>query len=350
MHRWNQVRDRLRQNGRMASSSELWQRIAASRSGGATMALPPERPRILPRLGLYGPLALALLVVLFPSGTNAPPLLPADSAVDWSWPFLPQAVLAQGASAPHLPAIGLPDGSRLRPGRWVYEWPLTDESPPGAFPLTDIVTVRRGNLRDETVWLVTRRIHRMSGRGTGRLDSLYLNLSNLRPLRHALVVPDGADHFRLAGSMDLGRDSMRWQFMVPGSGMPGQGRDTVVTALLPADYATVGQGFSLLLNGIHFAKNWAGAVPMLLPSIDWSGHDSPARIYWIDLRVTGREQVTVPAGRFDCWRISETTPGSEDRKSIGEVWVDVRSGVVVREAPGGISISRHGRELNAILP
>ena len=150
--------------------------------------------------------------------------------------------------------------------------------------------------------------------------------------------------------MDFERDSLRWQFMVPGSGMPGQGRDTIVTALLPADYAAVWPGFPLLLTGIEFSKGWARAVPMLLPSIDWSGHDSPVQVLWIDLRVKGREQVTVPAGTFDCWRISETFPGSEDPKTIGEVWVDIRSGVVVKEAPGGVSISPRGRELAAILP
>ena len=350
MRGWNGVRERLRRDGGPSSRSDVWQRVEASRAGGATIELPRERPRTLARVGLYGALALALFLAFIPSGRNPPPPIPAAPALDWSWPFLPEAALAQAAYAPHLPAIGSPDGSRLSPGRWVYVWAPTRESPSGAFPIMDTVTVRRGTFRDESVWLVTRRIHRASGHGTGRLDSLYLNLSNLRPLRHALVVPGALDQVRRAGSMDFERDSLRWQFMVPGSGMPGLGRDTVVTAVLPADYATVGQGLSLLLIGIRFAKNWAGAVPMLLPSIDWSGHDSPVQVLWIDLRVTGREQVTVPAGTFDCWRISETIPGSEDPKTINEVWVDSRSGVVVKEAPGGVSISPRGRELAAILP
>jgi hypothetical protein len=141
---------------------------------------------------------------------------------------------------------------------------------------------------------------------------------------------------------------LRWQFQVPGSGKPG--RDTVLTAHLLPDYSTVWIGFPLLLNGLEFGTHWTGAVPMLVPSIDWSSHDSPVRIHWLELRVTGREQVAVPAGRFDCWRISEKIPGNEDRKATADVWVDTRSGVVVKEGPGATTYPAGGRELVAILP
>jgi hypothetical protein len=209
------------------------------------------------------------------------------------------------------------------------------------------VTIRQGTFREEAVWLVTQLVRRASVQGTGRLDSLYLNLSNLRPLRSALLLYR-PDRLQRAMATDFEPDSVRWQFRVPGSGSPG--RDTVVTGLLPADYAAVWPGFPLLLNGIQFTKGWARAVPMLVLSIDWSNNDSPVHVYWIDLRVTGRKQVTVPAGTFDCWRISETIPGYEYRESITDLWVDSRSVVLVREAPGGLSYSPHGRELAAILP
>jgi hypothetical protein len=348
MRRWNGVREELRRGGGTASSGDLWQRIEASRSVGATLELPSETHRTLSRVGLYGMLAVASWLALLATRTNPLYTIPTAAVPDWSRPFLPEAALAQVAGTPHLPAIGPLDGSRLKPGRWVYAWTPTREQRGGAFPkMADTLTIRRGTFRDDTVWVVTQLVGRTSGQGSGRLDSLYLNLSNLRPLRHALLA-HALDRFQRAGAMDLEKDTLRWRFRLPGGGIPG--RDTVVTALLTEDYAAVWSGLPLVLNGIQFAKNWAGAVPMLLPSIDWSGRDSPVHIYWIDLRVTRRERVTVPAGTFDCWRISQMIPGNDARKSISELWVDSRSGVLVKEVQGGLSYSPHGRELTAILP
>lgn len=348
MHGWSGVRHRLRQAAAPASSGDAWRRIEGSRSAGAAVELPPERARALPRVGLYGVLVAAAVVTLMPSRRSPAPEVAAGPALEWGWPFLPEAALAQAANAPHLPAIGSPDGSRLRPGRWVYAWTPTKQANVREFSgMADTLTIRRGTFRDESAWLVTRRIHQVTGQGTGRFDSLYLRITDLRPLRHALLVP-ALDRLRVGGSMDFERDSMRWQFALPGSGRPG--RDTVLTAHLAPEYATVWIGFPLLLNGLEFGAHWAGAVPMLLPSIDWSSHDSPVRIYWFDLRVMGREQVTVPAGRFDCWRISETLPGYKDQKTTGVLWVDTRTGVLVKESSSAIAYPPGGRELVAILP
>jgi hypothetical protein len=149
-------------------------------------------------------------------------------------------------------------------------------------------------------------------------------------------------------AMDFEGDSVAWQFRLPGSGTPG--RDTVVIGRLPASYAAVWPGFPLVLNGIQFAKAWARSVPMLVLLMDWSGNDSPAHVSWIDLRVTGREQVTVPAGTFDCWRLVTTIPPHEGKGTVSTLWVDSMSGVLVKETAGNLSYSTAGRELAAILP
>jgi hypothetical protein len=348
MPEWKAVRERLRRQGGPSLSSDIWRRIEASRAGGAAVELPAEHHRMLPRVVLYAALLVASILALIPPATNAPTPVPTNSVIAWGWPFLPEAVLAQAANAPHLPAIGAPDGSRLKEGQWVYTWTPTKQSIARDFPeMADTLTIRRGTFRDEAVWLVTRRIRRVTGQGTGRFDSLYLRITDLRPLRHALLVPK-LDRLRVGASMDFQRDSLRWQFALPGTGRPG--RDTVLTAHLPSGYTTVWIGFPLLLNGLEFGAHWEGAVPMLVPSIDWSSHDSPVHIHWFDLRVTGRERITVPAGRFDCWRISETLPGNKDRKMIGVLWVDTRSGVVVKESPSAIAYPPGGRVLAAILP
>ena len=346
MTRWEAVRDRLARRADVPGGEDLWLRIAATRSRGTSVDLPQEPSRVLPRVGLYAVVAGGAALAFGLQKRSPAPEVLTTSRIDWSWPLLPAAAFAQGNQAKHLPAISPADGTRLAPGRWVYSWIPARPAQAGDFPaFADTVTIRRGTFREEAVWLVTQLVRRASGQGTGRLDSLYLSLSNLRPLRSALLLYR-PDRVQRAMAMDFERDSVRWQFRLPGSGSPG--RDTVVMARLPAHYSAVWPEFPILLNGIQFTSGWSGAVPVLVLTIDWAHNDAPMPVYWTDLRVTGREQVTVPAGTFDCWRVVQTNLGQ--RETITELWVDSRSGVLVKETPGDLSYSPHGRQLAAILP
>jgi hypothetical protein len=348
MARWDVVRARLagRHDGRVDQA--LWRKIEATRSRGVTVDLPRERSQVLPRLGLYaGGVGAVALAFGFLNRNSAPEVL-ATSPIDWGWPLLPEAAFAQGTSAPHLRPIGAPDGSRLKPGRLVYAWTTAHEDHPGDFPkMADTITIQSGTLHDETAWLITQSVRRDNGRGGGRLDSLYLRLSDLRPLRTGLFLYR-SDRLQKAMAMDFAGDSVVWQFRVPGSGSPG--RDTVVIAQLPASYAAVWPGFPFVLNGIQFTKGWARAVPMLVLSIDWSHGGSLMPVNWINLRVTGLEQITVPAGRFECWRLVATISPDAGAGTVSTLWVDSMSGVLVKEAAGNLSYSTAGRELAAILP
>jgi hypothetical protein len=345
MTRWDAVRGLLVPAGDADSGGDgLWQRIEATRSRGISVELPRERFRMLPRIALYATLGGTALLALVTRDRSPAPVALTALTIDWSWPLLPAAAFAQGNQVKHLPAIGPPNGTRLSPGRWVYSWIPARQARAGDLPVfADTVTIRRGTFREEAVWLVTQLVRRASGQGAGRLDSLYLSLSSLRPLRSALLLYR-PDRVQRAMAMDFEPDSVRWQFRVPGSGSPG--RDTIVVARLPAQYAAVWPEFPILLNGIQFTSGWSGAVPILLLTIDWAHNDAPMPVYWADLRVKGRQRVTVPAGTFDCWRVVQTTL----RGTITELWIDTRSGVLVKEAPGGLSYSPHGRELAAVLP
>jgi hypothetical protein len=357
MYGWDGVRARLRGSRGPLDSTDVWPRIERSLAGGAAIELPMEPHRLLPRLGLYGALALATGVVLAAPETNPPPAASAVSPLDWPWPILPSVAFAQSADVRHLPAIAPPDGSRLRPGRWVYRWTLgPDEQAGHAFVAsgTDTVTVRRGELRGEPVWLVTLDIHRTSGLGAGRLDSTYLRTSDLQPLREAVfwVRPE-----RLGTAMeldwDLARGELRWRYLVPG----GSGRDTTATLGLPRGVSSAWRGggawitqMPILLAGLEFSEGWSGSVPTLMPRLHRIDSDSMIQLGWIDLRVAGRRKLSVPAGTFDCWRISKSLPGNEDRTNIIDLWVDRQSGVLVKEETRGHSDFPHRRELVAVLP
>jgi hypothetical protein len=357
MRRWNTVHERLRGGSEGAPGSDLWGRIAASRARGGAVELPRERSRTLVRAGLLGALAGAVFLVWFARDRHPSADVNAIAAFDWAWPLVPEVVLAQTGHADHLPPAQPPDGRRLRPGRWVYNWTLVrgnqaerDKLP----PIADTVTIRQGAFGGEAAWLVTFFVHRTGGVGAGRLDSLYLRLSDLQPLREALFFarPD-----RLETAMEMESDlvhgTFRWRYRVPGGG----GRDTTVMLRLPtgapggwrAGGAWLSQ-LPILMGGLDLRAGWSGGVPLLSLAIGKLEADGVVPLWWMNARVKGRKNVSVPAGDFDCWIVDLSFPESEREGSFTELSVDVRSGTLVREVPGGASYSSRGRELAAVLP
>jgi hypothetical protein len=208
--------------------------------------------------------------------------------------------------------------------------------------IADTVTIRPGQIRGTPAWIMTQLLHRTRGRGAGRLDSLYLSAGDLRPLRSALfwARPDRLDS---AMVMDFDGGKLRWNYRVPG----GAGRDTTVIMRLPDQYYTIWtEMMPFLLNGLRLSDEWSGAVPMLMPTIGRVHSDSLAPVFWVDLRVRKRERVTVPAGTFECWRVTLSFPPKGDAVDI--FWIDTRTGILVKRAPA--DFPHTGRELVAILP
>src|ERR1043165_6430056 len=277
MRRWNEVRERLRREGGPSATGDIWQRIETSRRAGAAVDLPREPRRTAARAGLYGALGLAAVLAIIPSGRDRSPATPASRVLDWSWPMLPEAALAQGREVTHLPAIASPDGTRLEPRLLVYAWtlPLPGTGRVDSVTIADTVTIRPGQVRGTPAWIMTQLLHRTRGRGAGRLDSLYLSAGDLRPLRSALfwARPDRLDS---AMVMDFDGGKLRWNYRVPG----GAGRDTTVIMRLPDQYYTIWtEMMPFLLNGLRLSDEWSGAVPMLMPTIGGVHSDSLAPGY-----------------------------------------------------------------------
>jgi hypothetical protein len=343
MRRWDRVRD-------------LWGRIAVSRARGGTVELPRERGRMLARAGLLGAMAGAVFLVWLARDRRPADDMNAIAGFDWGWPLVPEAVLAQTPQVDHLPAMPSPDGTRLRPGRWVYNWTLVrghKSASDGLPPIADTVTLRQGSFGGEAAWLATFYLHRTGGAGVGRLDSLYLRFSDLQPFREAMFAVR-ADRLETAMEMetDATRGTFRWRYRVPG----GNGRDTTVELRLPPASGAWRQGgawhtqLPILLGGLPLGERRSGAVPMLGLAIHQIKADGVVPLWWMNVRVKDRKQVTVPAGRFDCWIVALSFPESGREESFLEVSVDVRSGILVKEVPGADSYSSRGRELAAILP
>jgi hypothetical protein len=347
MRRWERVRERLQAAQPEFPDSALWRRIEASRAGAALVELPRETSRFVARAILYG-VGIGALGLAYAASRSTPSVPEVQRpGFSWSLPLFPEAAFAQGSQTKHFAAIPPPDGRKVRPGRWIYEWNLRHDVGQGANPrIADTVTIRRGTLRNEPVWLVTTSIHRTSTRGGGRLDSLYLKARDLGALRGATFWYRPGELIN-ATSMDFEPGILRWRFRVPG----GSGRDTTAVLRLPAEYTAPPLLFgllSILVAGLELRDGWSAGIPFLFPRTDRLEADSVVGVYWFNLRVVGRERVRVPAGTFDCWRVAFSIPSQ--RESVTELWIDRKEGFLVQESPGPLSYSTEGRKLVAVLP
>lgn len=81
----------------------------------------------------------------------------------------------------------------------------------------------------------------------------------------------------------------------------------------------------VFLMAAPLARDWSGSASLL----GWAVRDDDVLLP-IELRVEGEERITVPAGRFDCWRLSLTFSGRRL-----DYWVRKIDGLGVRVLEGG---------------
>jgi hypothetical protein len=233
---------------------------------------------------------------------------------------------AQGTGISTLPPVDRLDFSRLVPGRLVYRHAegadgiITQQSG------TDTIRIARDTV-DGAGRIVLVRSDRAGNKssgmsGLGSVDSLALSsdghllfwhwkLRNVRVPSHSVTM-----------NTTLLPDSVRWTYQrqddaaakshTLGAGSNFRGR-SVLVPMLPA---------------LPLERGYARSVSLLDLL---GGETTPAFSRSLELRVTGREWVSVPAGRFDCWVVEyAAVPEPGERRSASLLYVDVASGVLVR--------------------
>jgi hypothetical protein len=175
------------------------------------------------------------------------------------------------------------------------------------------------------VWRVVRTLG-VEGGGTPRSEAAHLARADLRLLDrtehlwryrqfgfvtlHQQLTGGGNDlAVRLSFEEGFGRRITRE--------LPSEGRPYLTDALSP-----------VLLMAVPLRLGWAGSVSMLRWGIE--DDDVASRVA---LRVSGEESVTVPAGTFDCWRLTVVVDG---RALVH--WVRKSDGLAVK-------VSEPGREV-----
>ena len=316
-------RDELRKIPAPEPSKDLLERILVSRAAGVRVVLPVATRSVASTRTVRFAATAAILagvawlgwqVVTTRSGVESelPPVW-----VIGGMPFIPSTAFGQGrvrpAMSPRYPLIAQIQPTRVRTGRWTYEGSTTGD---GVFTTSQgpprTIVIAAGNFEGQPVWVASS--------SPEMLDTVLVDRVTLRPLRYVRSMR----HARLV--QHFSHDSIDELLYVEPS-LIARERTLRGAALLP----DVGVGPMLVSWSPHSLEVLVQALPL---NRDWRGSVYSAN--WVtmatrfptftalDLRVTGSERVTVPAGTFDCWRL-EAREG--DDKSM--LWVSRDHGWLV---------------------
>ncbi len=285
---------------------ELRERILASRATGARVVLPTDRRASR----LTAPRAIAAAIVLTiltwgvysvfvgrEEGNPSGAAVFAGSLV-WPTPALGQEVgTSDTVGRARYPLLDRVPSRALQSGSWSYRATMTTDG---------LVTTEQG-IRTFSIAPTT--VHGIPALaivtyGTGRYapegftDSLVVSRDSLRLLRRT------KRYGRYPGGIDFPAEPPRYLSW----------RD--------ADINWVGSVYRALFQLTPLNGSWRGSV-----YVPWITYPNRVRALAIDLRVTGSERVTSPAGTYDTWVVSVRFRNDEAR-----VYVSKDGGLVVKIA------------------
>ncbi len=286
---------------------ELRERILASRATGARVVLP--RDRRASRLTAPRAIAAAIVLTILTWGVYSVFVgreegNPSGAAVFagsllWPTPALGQEVgTSDTVGRARYPLLDRVVPSRpLTAGTWSYRATMTTDG---------LVTTEQGirtfSIAPTTLYGV--RALAIVTYGTGRYapegftDSLVVSQDSLRLLRRT------KRYGRYPGGIDFPAEPPRYLSW----------RD--------ADINWVGSVYRALFQLTPLNSSWRGSV-----YVPWITYPNRVRALAIDLRVTGSERVTSPAGTYDTWVVSVRFRNDEAR-----VYVSKDRGLVVKIA------------------
>jgi len=284
---------------------ELRDRILGTRAAGGRLVLPAADPashrKALRYTGsIAAAAALAALVLARSGGLGDPSGGVAEFLA--GVPFWPRAAFAQGvADTTGRAKYELLDKvpGRFARGRWVYEARLIVDGIDTTSQGIRTLAIASGK-EPGTVVLSTDQTHRFA-RPMG--DSLVVDEASMQMLRRTFYYQGKSN------THDFTRDTIRQ-----------------VVAWRNVDVGWHGTLYRALLQATPLSKRWRGSVyvPRGIGKDRWVM--SP-----LDLRVSGEETVTTPAGRFSCWIVE-----ARFRNRRARVWVSQSPQRVVKlEQPQG---------------
>jgi len=282
-------------------NDKLLRRIFASREAGTRIILPEvreRRPRIA-RLFVAVAVAAALLLVVRPIARQASSNPDDVSSVSSFLSSTAFAETTEGGNVPELPPVQLARPGAIHPLVIELERHRRDSSGKVTVEPAATISVAAADVDGAPAWRMMSVWHdATTGQRRVAAETVYVARADLRLLRRAVHVSPYSRFQRINIRQEFRGDSVTGGMTTDG---PSIGAGRPIAHRLPAPFAPyLPEAFaSLFLMPAPLSAEWTGSASI----IGWAV--IPRDVFEpIELRVEGEERVHVPAGDFDCWRLS----------------------------------------------
>ena len=303
-------------------TDQLLDRILASRAASTRVILPEAltpRSRVPRRSIAVVAIAASALLLFVPSIRHAPS---TGDEVFASSGFLTREAFAQPAvhGVGRLAPAVLARPEAIRPLALEFLRSVQDTTGQIINESVDSVAVVPATIDATPVWQITSRVREViATQHRVETETLYVSRAHLRAISRAIHVSPYSRFERIDVQQRFRGDSVTGRMTTDGPSI-GAGR-AIARRLRPelGPYLT-GAFVPLALMTVPVSPTWSARAALL----GWAV--LPRDVFVpVELRVEGEERLTVPAGTFDCWRLSI-------RLSDGEIsyWTRKSDGLGVR--------------------
>jgi hypothetical protein len=247
-------------------------------------------------------------------------------------PFWPSQAIAQELAANPLharyPLVLTIDGTRVAAGQWNYQAAFTLDGLVNSIQGDRPLTIAEGVYAGSPAWVIS---SAWGGQTPGGpwVDSLFLSKKDLRILHRIAYSRTGLPMV----VQDFVDDSVIQTFSI--SKPPPRGaRALPVNSSVPllVDLSFDLSLLKVFVQALPLHRQWRGSL-YLVVRVSYPG--MVPQFLPVDLAVIGRERVNVPAGTFECWKLSVETAVKDLT-----LWVSTDKQWVVRmqsAIPDGVS-------------
>lgn len=323
------IRPELRSLAVPSPGADLIQRILASRESGTRVILPDineSRSGAPRRLLIPAAIVAALLLLALPFRW-----LPQQQASDASSlarianEWLPGSVVFAQINATRTPGriapMMLSRPENLRPMRLEFLRTWRDSTSKETGRVTGLITVERATTEGVPSWrIVARNQGNRDGKGVLAVDSTIIARDNLRLLSHTAIERPYSRYDVIRIDQRFRGDSIVGQMRANGSKI-SPARRPIARKLNNANGPYIIDPLApIILGAVNLHAGWTGRASL----VGWAVKDDDVFMP-IDLRVDRAERIKVPAGEFECWRLTINFGG----RSL-TYWVRKSDGVGVR--------------------
>lgn len=326
------IRPELEQLPVPAPLDDLFDRITSSRASGVRVILPDVTDRSVNstrRFVIPSVIVAALVLVLLPLRRATPPASSAGevsslSRIAGEW--MPGSVAFAQSDGSRVARRAVPMSfarpEKIRPMRLEYVRTWKDSTHREIGRINGLISVSRAESAGIPSWLVvSRNDGSLKGKKILTLDSVAIARSDLHLLRHTALERPYSRYDEIRIEQIFRGDSVRGTMHATGSKMPPASRTFARSVTSVAKPYILDVIAPVILGAVDLHSGWSGSASIL----GWTVRDDDIS-FPIDLHVDRSEMVTVPAGTFECWRMTIRFSGhlvtSWSRKSDG---VGVRS-------------------------